>query len=465
MQRKHVSVFAMSLVSLALVSGAVAAERDLNASNLQTAQLVRADQLIGTAVLDLQGDKIGRVDDLLLDPRGASVTHAVVSRGGFLGLGVKRHAVPWQDLQLGNLTPASANPNLELEPTPSVSVNASKDQFAQSTPALDSDSWREYEPEEVGGASRRVTDILGSEVRGSNQDGIGEVADLVIDADRGQIAYALVDYEGAWDLDTDVLSVPWSSVNRNGSLINTPLDEESARQLSYHDDLRALARDEVAVAGHSDLASGRYGAEGRFGTEGRSGSEPRYGTANDDSMGRGAAGSGRAPTGTGRPADARAMGEMVTISGTVESLLNGTKAPGADTPHPEGTKNPDGSGRTPEATNRAGTASGTTPMVADVLMFRLKTDSGTTVTVDAGSKAALTRQNLTLSQGDKVTVTGHKMAASAPDRSGAAAMSGDVIMAQTIQKGSQTVQIERPALDQAQPTNPDKDKQQQKPYR
>jgi len=63
-------------------------------------------------------------------------------------------------------------------------------------------------------------------------------------------------------------------------------------------------------------------------------------------------------------------------------------------------------------------------------------------------------------------VTGHKMAAGAgADRSGSAAMSGDVIMAQTIQKGSQTVQIERPALDQTQPTSPDKDKQQQKPYR
>jgi sporulation protein YlmC with PRC-barrel domain len=454
MQRKHVSVFATLLASLVLVSGAIAADRDQHAANLQTAQLVRADQLIGTAVLDPQGDKIGKVDDLLLDPRGSSVTHAVVARGGFLGMGVKRHAVPWQDLQLGNLTSASANPAAGEGQTPTVAVSETKSQFAQSSPALDRESWREYEPEDVGGASRRVTDILGSEVRDSDQDGIGEVADLVIDADRGQIAYALVDYDGAWDVDADVLSVPWSAVNRSGSLINTELDEESARDYGYHDDLDALARDEVAAAGHSDFANGSYEAE------------QRPGSAKDDTTGRGAPGSGRAPSGSGRPADARtgAMGEQITISGTIESVMAGTKAPG-DMTHPDGTKNPDGTNRTPDATNRSGTPGGAA-MAADVLMFRLKADSGTTVTVDAGSQAALTRQNLMLQKGDKITVTGHKMAAGAgADRSGSAAMSGDVIMAQTIQKGSQTVQIERPALDQTQPTSPDKDKQQQKPYR
>ncbi len=114
-------------------------------------------------------------------------------------------------------------------------------------------------------------------------------------------------------------------------------------------------------------------------------------------------------------AQAGSKGDLITIAGTIESVTGGSS---------------------PDKERSS---------MADVLTFRLKPDSGATVVVDAGSKAALERQNLTLNKGDKVTVTGYRMSVAKADQSGAegAAAKDEHIMATTIQKGSQTVQIER----------------------
>jgi sporulation protein YlmC with PRC-barrel domain len=57
----------------------------------------RVSKIIGTDVVNRQGDQIGDVEDIVLDNRG-NVAYAVVSTGGFLGVGERWHAVPWRSL-------------------------------------------------------------------------------------------------------------------------------------------------------------------------------------------------------------------------------------------------------------------------------------------------------------------------------------------------------------------------------
>lgn len=59
----------------------------------------RASKIIGTNVRNKQGDKIGDIEDIVLD-RNGNVAYAVVSTGGFLGIGDRLHAVPWKALQV-----------------------------------------------------------------------------------------------------------------------------------------------------------------------------------------------------------------------------------------------------------------------------------------------------------------------------------------------------------------------------
>jgi sporulation protein YlmC with PRC-barrel domain len=59
---------------------------------------IRAKKVIGTNVTDPAGQKIGQVEDVVLDKQSNSVLFAVVGFGGFLGMAEKYHPIPWASL-------------------------------------------------------------------------------------------------------------------------------------------------------------------------------------------------------------------------------------------------------------------------------------------------------------------------------------------------------------------------------
>jgi sporulation protein YlmC with PRC-barrel domain len=59
---------------------------------------IRAKKVIGTAVKNSAGQKIGQVEDIVLDKQSNSIIYAVVGFGGFLGMNEKYHPVPWSAL-------------------------------------------------------------------------------------------------------------------------------------------------------------------------------------------------------------------------------------------------------------------------------------------------------------------------------------------------------------------------------
>jgi len=59
---------------------------------------IRAKKVIGTAVKDTAGNKIGQIEDVVLDKESNSILFAVVGFGGFLGMAEKYHPIPWSSL-------------------------------------------------------------------------------------------------------------------------------------------------------------------------------------------------------------------------------------------------------------------------------------------------------------------------------------------------------------------------------
>lgn len=59
---------------------------------------ILASRVIGTDVFNTAGDKIGSVEDVVLDKMSNQIQFAVVSFGGFLGIGEKYHPLPWAAL-------------------------------------------------------------------------------------------------------------------------------------------------------------------------------------------------------------------------------------------------------------------------------------------------------------------------------------------------------------------------------
>jgi len=89
--------------------------------------LMGADTLIGDDVYNPAGEILGDIKEIMLDMQTGKVAYAVLSFGGFLGLGEKLFAVPWTALTLD-----TQNKGFVL--------HASRDQL-KTAPGFDKDHW------------------------------------------------------------------------------------------------------------------------------------------------------------------------------------------------------------------------------------------------------------------------------------------------------------------------------------
>jgi hypothetical protein len=59
---------------------------------------VGASSLLKAGVYDAAGNRLARIDEIILDARTGSVRFVVLALGGFMGIGRERFAVPWHVL-------------------------------------------------------------------------------------------------------------------------------------------------------------------------------------------------------------------------------------------------------------------------------------------------------------------------------------------------------------------------------
>jgi hypothetical protein len=61
----------------------------------ETGELIASNKVEGTAVYNRQGEKLGSVYNFMVNKRSGQVEYAVMSFGGFLGIGESYHPLPW----------------------------------------------------------------------------------------------------------------------------------------------------------------------------------------------------------------------------------------------------------------------------------------------------------------------------------------------------------------------------------
>jgi sporulation protein YlmC with PRC-barrel domain len=62
-------------------------------------QLIAASKVNGTTVYDAVGTKLGSIYDVMLDKVSGRADYAILSFGGFLGIGERYHPLPWRQLK------------------------------------------------------------------------------------------------------------------------------------------------------------------------------------------------------------------------------------------------------------------------------------------------------------------------------------------------------------------------------
>lgn len=105
---KRVMILAgATMISVALLSsnaGAQGAAQTVNLVKVDVQKLAagyRASRVIGSSVVNEANETIGKIDDLLVSPDGKQ-PYAVLSIGGFLGMGTRLVVVPYDELRFSN---------------------------------------------------------------------------------------------------------------------------------------------------------------------------------------------------------------------------------------------------------------------------------------------------------------------------------------------------------------------------
>lgn len=61
-------------------------------------RVMRSSTIIDSAVRNLKGDDLGKIKELMIDVPTGRIAYAVLAYGGFLGMGDKLFAIPWEAL-------------------------------------------------------------------------------------------------------------------------------------------------------------------------------------------------------------------------------------------------------------------------------------------------------------------------------------------------------------------------------
>lgn len=120
-------------------------------NQVQNNSTVKTVDVIGKNVLDLQGEKIGTVDEIVLEKVSGHFRYAVIATGGFLGIGADLHAVPWNALEYDVTEEA-------------FKLGRAKDSL-KNAPGFNKDQWPDFSNVEYG---KSINTYYGSGFSGGN---------------------------------------------------------------------------------------------------------------------------------------------------------------------------------------------------------------------------------------------------------------------------------------------------------
>jgi sporulation protein YlmC with PRC-barrel domain len=181
-----------------------------------TSSLIASDRVTGTAVYDAQGKRIGRVEHLVIDKSGGRVIYAVLSFGGFLGIGANHYPIPWQMLDFDEKLDG-----YRVGITEQQLKNAPKTEQGESWEQANRDRdeevhvyWEQPTPDQTSPLVSSDS-VEGAPVYDVHGKRIGKVERLMIDQFTGQIAYAILSFGGFLGIGEDHYPIPWSMLTYN----------------------------------------------------------------------------------------------------------------------------------------------------------------------------------------------------------------------------------------------------------
>ena len=210
----------------------------------------KVTDLTGKKVTNAEGENLGQIEEVVIDANTGRVLYGVLSFGGFLGMGDKLFAIPWQSLRLTDDTKGFML-NVEKDRLKNATgfekdrwPDLANEQFATTTyKYYDEKPYWQSQPGNVQLAAdagnkttgeyrerwnqrttawQKCSDLCGKEVRTAQTDDVGKLNDVVIDPDSGRILYGILSYRDK------LFAIPWNvlTLNSNAEQLVLNADEE-----------------------------------------------------------------------------------------------------------------------------------------------------------------------------------------------------------------------------------------------
>lgn len=198
-------------------------------SHKMLGQVERANKLIGKEVLSSDNQKVGKLENFIVDLDSGKILYAVVGSGGVLGAGEKKFAVApkaFNEPQNDNITLKVDKARLQGAPqfTSQISkdeeigkasfVNQVHQYFAEgisdraSTAASSAISSGTTEYKSVF----KVNDLIGMKIKNSSDADLGKVDNVAVDLPNGHIPYVILSPASSLKLGDDYFALPPNSL-------------------------------------------------------------------------------------------------------------------------------------------------------------------------------------------------------------------------------------------------------------
>jgi sporulation protein YlmC with PRC-barrel domain len=192
-------------------------------------------------------DNVGEIGDVMLSKDG-EVDSVIVDAGGFLGMGERNTRISMDQLQFvrdsnedgaffvvftGNRAALEGNDEYDADMMRTEGYMSSREanmgavgtqRYGNDDYALARDNRQTWE--QADWSAMTTEDLTGVQVNGSNDDWVGEISELVLDADGKTITNAIIDVGGWLGMGERPVSIPFDQIElrRNGSNIVAYID-------------------------------------------------------------------------------------------------------------------------------------------------------------------------------------------------------------------------------------------------
>lgn len=187
----------------------------------------RADDLIGKKVVNASNEDLGKLEDIVVDANSGRILYGVLSFGGFMGVGDKLFAIPWQSLALNSDAKA-------------FTLNVEKDRL-KSAQGFDKKQWPNFADEKWTTTTyeyysqvpywrsdakpatdptvtyrdrwyhrpvvwQKASDLTGKDIHNTKNEDLGRISDLIVDPDHGRALYGVLSHRSR------LFAIPWNAL-------------------------------------------------------------------------------------------------------------------------------------------------------------------------------------------------------------------------------------------------------------